>query len=199
MSARRRRAIAGACTVATLVLAACSSDESGGQGEGGDGGGEPGACGALEASEAGGEAVLGTGNEVFEPLADELGIIAGPQGGFHVNLNARIRGLEFGNTEDLLDPENPSTAFAVFRADTDERIDMADCAVRLAYRADEEEFGVLQRGVSVILDVANEMEVEPLFDQPARIEVDIVDAEGRHTRDEQTVTLRPPTGPPLPP
>jgi hypothetical protein len=194
------RAIAGASTLVTLALAACSSDGSGGQGDQDqDGAGQPRPCGALEASEAGGEAVLGTGYEGFEPLDDELGIIAGPQGGFHLILNARIRGLEFGNTEDLLDPNNPSTSFAVYRADTDERIDMADCAVRLGYRPDQEEFGVLQRGISIILDVASEMEVEPLFDVMARVEVEIVDADGRHTRDERTVTLRPPTGPPQPP
>jgi hypothetical protein len=198
MSARSRRASAAWTAVAWLVLAACSSDEpGGGQGEGGPG---PDTCGALEAREAGGEAVLGTGYEAFEALGDELAIIAGPQGGFHLNLNARIRGLEFGSVDDLLDPNNPSTAFAVYGADTDERRDMAECAVRLGYRPEQaDEFGVLQRGVSVILDVASETELEPLLAEPARLEVDIVDAEGRYTRDQRTVTLRPPSGPPVPP
>jgi hypothetical protein len=200
VSARSRHAIAVACTAATLVLTACSSDEGGGPGDQDEGSAtQPGACGALDANEPGGEAAVGTGYQAFEPLGDELGILAGPQGGFHLNLNARIRGLEFGNTEDLLDPSNPSTSFAVYLADTDERIDMASCALRLGYRREDEEFGALQHGVSVILDVANQMEVEPLFDRMARLEVEIVDADGRHTRAERTVTLRPPNGPPVPP
>jgi len=188
MSWNRRLAGAGiAAAIACLVGVACSSSDPGA--------GASGDCAAVSRGEAGGEALLGTGYDDFEALGDEIHIIAGPQGGFHVNLNARIRGLDFGNTDDLLDPHNPSTFFATYLADSSQRVDSAQCPVRLGYRADGAgDFGVLQRGVNVVFDPSYWDGIESFFGRSARLEVEIVDDHGRHARDARTLTLRPPIG-----
>jgi hypothetical protein len=178
--------------IAALALStaiACSSEQAGTPpaGDGDD-------CSAVSRGEAGGEAALGTGYDRYEPLGDELDIIAGPQGGFHLNLHARVRGIDFGNTEDLLDPRNPSTFFAIHRAGGEGRLDTALCPVRLGYRPEPgDDFATLQRGVNVVFDLQRD-EIDTLFDRPARLAVEVVDADGRHTGDERTVTLRAPDG-----
>jgi len=182
------------------LTAACSSSGDGGDATDGDAtdgdatDGVDDGCAEIEPLEPGGEAALGTGYDGFEPLGEEIGIIAGPQGGFHVNLNARVRGLDFGNPEDLLDPRNPSTSFAIHRLD--ERLDIMVCPVRLAYEASDGEFGELQRGVSVVFELAGGQAIDELFDQVVRLEVEVVDADGRHSSDDRTVTLRAPAGTP---
>jgi hypothetical protein len=172
-----------ACASALLATGACSSS-------GGDDGADP--CAGLEEREESGEATIGTGYEAYAELDDEIVIVGGPQGGFHLNLNARVLGLELGNSNDLLDPRNPSTVFGIFSADGRDRLDLDQCPVRVGYRPDGGDAGVLQRGVNVVFDVQGEDELTPLFDQPVLLRLDVVDADGRHTADERTVTVRAP-------
>jgi hypothetical protein len=63
--------------------ASVSSDGSGGGGEGGQGGGTPSACDAPPSPKA---FEIGTGEVCFERLAagQEVPLVQGPQGGFHV-------------------------------------------------------------------------------------------------------------------
>jgi len=174
-------------------MAACSSSGDDGVDDGGgdDGGDELDPCAGPRQRDQRGDVVLGTGYDEFEALTDEIRIIAGPQGGFHLNLNARVRGLDLGSSDDLLDPRNPSTAFAIFSADGGERLDLDECPVRTGYRPDGD-FGVLPRGISVLFDIDDAAELEPLFDHPVLLEVDVVDADGHHTSDQRTITVRAP-------
>ena len=185
-----------AAWAAALALAGgCSAggDEGPPRDDGAGDGGDQGGCDRIEPSdddEGDGEVALGTGYEAFEPLDDDIPIIAGPQGGFHLNLNARVRGLDLGDPDDLLDPENPSTAFGIYTAEG-ERLDIDTCPVRVGYRADGDE-GVLPRGVSVVFEVAGVEELVPLFDGPVLVRVEVVDSRGRYAADERTIVVRAP-------
>lgn len=179
--------------LATWAAVALASGCSAGGDDAPDGDGDGSGCREIEAEEEGGEVELGTGYDAFVPLTDDIGIIAGPQGGFHLNLNARVRGLGLGNPGDLLDPENPSTVFGIYAADG-ERLDIDACPVRVGYQADGDD-GVLPRGVSVVFEVSSVDELEPLFDGPVLVRVEVTDARGRHAVDERTVVARAPPRP----
>lgn len=58
---------------------------------------------------------LGTGELAFVPLADgdELDVIFGPQGGYHVLGSVRTLDIEPGDTEDLANPRNPEVVFSL--------------------------------------------------------------------------------------
>lgn len=187
-----------AAWVAALALGGgCSSggDDTSPDDEGeGDGAGDDGAvhgCDGIDLSEEGGEVAIGTGYDAFEALADDIQIISGPQGGFHLNLNARVQGLDLGNPDDLLDPQNPSTVFGIYTAGDRERLDIDTCPVRVGYRA-EGDHGVLPRGVSVVFDVEDGEELVPLFDGPVLVRVEVVDVRGRYTEDERPIVVREP-------
>ena len=66
-----------------------------------------------------GGADLGTGADFFEPLedGDDLLVVYGPQGGYHVDGSVRVRGVNPGNFRDLADPDNPLTSFVVETTD----------------------------------------------------------------------------------
>ncbi len=58
---------------------------------------------------------MGTGEWDWEPLepGQEIDVIQGPQGGFHLLGSVRVKGLEAGTANDLTDPNNPTTQFWV--------------------------------------------------------------------------------------
>lgn len=62
------------------------------------------------------EVKLGTGDEAFVPVADgdEITIVFGPQGGYHLVGSMRASGIVPGDPDDLSDPTNPITAFRVW-------------------------------------------------------------------------------------
>ncbi len=73
-----------------------------------------GAC----ASPGGAGVELGTGTTAFTPLGDgdEVYIVQGPQGGYHLDGSVRATGIVHGDPEDLSSPDNPTTVFRVLRA-----------------------------------------------------------------------------------
>jgi hypothetical protein len=81
------------------------------------------ACGADGMVYGDPAAVIGTGELEFEPLGDgdELYVVLGPQGGYHLNGSVRVQGVAPGNPDDLLDPDNPTTEFRAFVGD--QRVD----------------------------------------------------------------------------
>lgn len=179
---------------AAAIALASGCSEGGDDAPDGAGDGDGAGCEGIEPGGESGEVEIGTGYEGFEPLADDIAIIAGPQGGFHLNLNARVRGLDLGDPGDLLDPENPSTLFGIYTAQGGERLDVDACPVRVGYQAVGDQ-GVLPRGVSVVFDVADVEELVPLYDEPVLVRVEVLDAQGRYAADERSIVVRAPPRP----
>ncbi|MBX2798981.1 MAG: hypothetical protein KTR31_15000 [Myxococcales bacterium] len=60
---------------------------------------------------------LGTGTDDFVEVGDgdDIVIIFGPQGGYHLDGSLQVQGIEPGNADDLSSPDNPLTTFSVTR------------------------------------------------------------------------------------
>ena len=80
------------------------------------------------------ELTMGFGLDTFEPAVEEqtLQLIVGDQGGAHVELNSRMRGLQPGDPDDGLKPA-PHTLFTI-ENDAGERVTALDCTFPLPYR-----------------------------------------------------------------
>ena len=128
---------------------------------------------------------LGAGSTIFEPLTDgdELAIVSGPQGGFHVWGTFRASGIEpgdFGSTEN---PTNPTTVFSVHRDNGDRVGGTSSLRQGLKQRSD----GTLELvGEPVILGIASP---EQLAGKIVDLSVEIVDSDGVEARDERSVVL----------
>lgn len=70
---------------------------------------------------------MGTGEWEWEAMEDgqEIDVIQGPQGGFHLLGSVRVAGIEAGSADDLSDPNNPTTRFWVIH----EGVDLAPSSV----------------------------------------------------------------------
>lgn len=68
----------------------------------------------LEAS-----VLLGTGEWEWEDLDEDINVILGPQGGYHILGSVRVRGMVVGDPENLGDPTNPTTHFEVLHEGED--------------------------------------------------------------------------------
>lgn len=64
---------------------------------------------------------MGTGEWDWEPMEEgqEIDVIQGPQGGFHLLGSVRVAGLTAGSADDLSDPTNPTTRFWVVHEGVD--------------------------------------------------------------------------------
>jgi hypothetical protein len=62
------------------------------------------------------EGLLGTGDWEWEALesGDEIPVIQGPQGGFHLLGSVRVSGMEAGDADNISSPDNPTTSFYVW-------------------------------------------------------------------------------------
>ena len=62
------------------------------------------------------EVRLGTGSDAFVLLndGDEIVIIRGPQGSYHVEGSLQVQGINAGDAKDLSNPDNPLTTFELF-------------------------------------------------------------------------------------
>lgn len=142
-------------------------------------GGAPGDAGIAE---------VGTGTTRFEPLASdqELILIAGPQGGHHFILHARIADLAPGEPGSPGDPANPSTAFAVFF--DGERVDLPSAPLAFGYEDTGDGFATLASGrvVQVFED-----RVEAMHDQRVTVAVTVTDTDGRRATDEREIIAAP--------
>ncbi len=59
---------------------------------------------------------LGAGEWEWETLesGDEVAVIQGPQGGFHLLGSVQVSGIEAGDPDNLAEPDNPTTTFFVW-------------------------------------------------------------------------------------
>ena len=135
------------------------------------------------------QAELGTGVEGFEPLGADIVAIAGPQGGHHFFVHARIAGLVPGDPErpGLLD--NPRTRFAAYLVvgDDEQQLDLEYPPDQLGYVDDGAGFYELPSGRLLIL---NETMLPSAYDQQIRITVEVTDSDGAVAFDERTVVAR---------
>lgn len=128
---------------------------------------------------------IGQGEDVFSALAegDEVFVILGPQGGYHVLGSVQAGGFDTGNPDDLQDPRNPVTAFAVYLGER--RVDADVASFRQALKP---AFGLEDTyemvGRFVILDIADDDE---LVGETLDLRVEITDSDGVVYRDSRSV------------
>jgi len=121
----------------------------------------------------------------WRALADdeELDIIAGPQGGHHFIVHARIQDLLPGDPSVPGALGNPITTFRAFLGE--EQVDMDYPPYRLGYEDGGDGFFYLASGRLLVL---REDTLAGLYDQSVKITVDVVDAQGRTGHDERVIT-----------
>jgi hypothetical protein len=129
---------------------------------------------------------LGTGTTEFEPLGegDSLEVVAGPQGGFHFHVHARMSGLDPGDPAmpGLLD--NPATTFAAFRVSDGAQLDFMFPPYRLGYL--DVGGGEFELPSGRILQL-QDSEVPTLFGEQVSLSVEIRDDRDRIATAEVTV------------
>jgi hypothetical protein len=143
----------------------------------------------VESSRPAGEIELGTGIDGFEPMPDALPFILGTQGGTFLVLHARMRGLEPGNPEDLLDPDNPRTRFSGILFDG--TVVGRECPSTTAYQP-AAEAGTFERQQWDQLEFLPFALGEGAFDTTVRLRVEVIDSLGRYASDEKDVLCRAP-------
>lgn len=142
------------------------------------------ACGAKEPRpDAGPPSVeIGTGESQFEPIrdGDELFIVQGPQDGYHFFGSLLAHNLEFGDSANLMDSDNPTTTFEVFQGT--QRVDASGSTYRQGLAVDD---GTAQMtGRTVFLDIEDDSELDGVS---LRFVVSIEDAYGVRVSDERQV------------
>jgi hypothetical protein len=169
------------------------------------------ACGTstapgIDAAPLYGEVELGTGVIEFEaipggPPAPELPLVAGPQGGHHFVVNARMREMQPGDPESPGLATNPQTLFSAFALEEgggERQIDLRFPAYHLGYEDGADGWFTFTSGRT--LQVA-ETELPALYGGEVRIRLDVIDAAGVRGIDERVVTAiedltAPDAGPP---
>ncbi|GAB4561812.1 MAG: hypothetical protein Tsb0020_09630 [Haliangiales bacterium] len=129
---------------------------------------------------------LGTGESGFESLADadEIGITAGLQGGYHFVGHARAEGIMPG-AQALPPEQNPVTHFRLFRADGVE-ITGSECSYPRAYVDSDAGGYELPYGQLLIVSRSEGM---ALIGEQVRITVEVLDGEGNYASDERQLTV----------
>ena len=128
---------------------------------------------------------LGTGVTEFEELAadGEIVLVAGPQGGHHFIVSARMRGLQPGDPTMPGTMFNPSTRFSVWN-EAGDQLDVNPPPYRLGY--EEAGGGVFVLPGGHIIQVREE-EVAALYGERVKIRVELEDASGTSVTDERWV------------
>ncbi len=133
---------------------------------------------------------IGTGARAFEPLTpkQDLGIVAGSQGGYHFIINARIRGLLPGDPGQPGALGNPLTRFEVYL--DDKRVDIMAPPYRLGYRDSAEDWHEMPSGRILQLSdqlIADENLIPDIYGKEVRIETYVRDARGDEASDVEWV------------
>lgn len=125
---------------------------------------------------------LGTGTTQFQTLGEEQELIlwAGPQGGHHFIVHARMQGLAQGDVTMPGNPGNPRTLFSAYDQYGDQ-VDLKLPPYALGYVDGDDGWYYLPSGRLLRTD---ETLVAPLFGNPVLIRVDAWDATGRRGSDQ---------------
>jgi hypothetical protein len=149
----------------------------------------PGPCWPVEGTTPSGVIQLGTGEDFFSPMPDDLPVVFGPQSGYHMPVHARVTGLVPGNPSDVLDPSNPRTRFRAFFVDTGEPVNPAVCPIRIPYEPSGSDFDLIS-GTAILFEVG--LPEAEIFGREIRIVVEVIDAQRAYATAEKVVTCRPP-------
>ncbi len=132
---------------------------------------------------------LGTGVDEFVPLedGDEMAVILGPQGGYHLDGSLRVQGIDPGNEDDLGDPRNPLTVFEAVVDDGTVVSGLAG-ATSVEYRQGikaSETPGVYEMvGRRILLDIQDDSELQG---RTLTVSVTVEDVDGVVLTDERDV------------
>ena len=137
---------------------------------------EPGAGGPPPFAE------IGTGIDAFEPLAEEIYLVEGPQGGRHVVGNVRMEGLDPGTVR----ADAPKTRFDVFKLDGT-RVSSDLPPFSLAYIEDADGWFTLPFGRYVFIDLP----APEILDVEVEYHVQLIDRDGVMAEDVRRVTVKP--------
>ena len=137
-------------------------------------------CGSAPSAE------LGTGEDSFVAIADgdEIEVIQGPQGGYHILGSVLTSNLEVGNADDLSDTTNPTVVFRVLR--DSEPIDVGIQYTQGLRESDDGRFGLFGR--RVILDIDSDSELDQV---EVEMVVQVRDIEGTVVEDSRTLLAVP--------
>jgi len=154
---------------------------------------------APPAAPTGGSAELGAADPPdlnnFTPVddGDTFQSYSGPQGGYHLWIDVRIKDMDPGDGNDTF--TRPQTKFNIYVQDGT-RVNLEDCAYRLAYHDGGD--GYLYLSVAWLNQVLPDVGVA-INDTPLRLEVDVLDRNGLYAVDSrQVIALKPiptPIGP----
>jgi hypothetical protein len=128
---------------------------------------------------------LGTGAVDFEevPAEGDFVLVAGPQGGHHFVVSARMHGMQPGDPMAPGTMQNPSTRFSVWNEEG-QQIDVQPPPYRLGY--EEVGGGVFTLPGGHIIQVEEEF-VPSLYGARVRIRVELEDQTGARVSDERWV------------
>jgi hypothetical protein len=129
---------------------------------------------------------LGTGTTEFQPLDEDQALIlwAGPQGGHHFIVHARMQGLSPGDVTMPGTPDNTRTLFSAYDQNGNQ-VDLMLPPYALGYEDGGDGWYYLPSGRLLRTD---ETLVAPLFGNPVLIRVEAWDATGRYGSDQTWIT-----------
>src|SRR5262249_29652407 len=116
-------------------------------------GGMTGPCWPADGTQPRGTIELGTGTTTYMSMPGQLELEYGTQGGFDIQVNAKMSGLQPGNPAVILDPSNPRTRFRGFYVDTGGPINNGLCPFRLGYVPAGGDMYVFPMGARLLYDV----------------------------------------------
>jgi hypothetical protein len=117
---------------------------------------------------------------------------AGPQAGYHLWIDVRIRGMDAGDAGDVY--TRPQTKFNIYKDGT--RVNLEDCAYRLAYQDGGDGFMYLNVAWlnQVLPDVGSKF-----MDTPLHLKIEVLDRNGLYATDERDVIALMPIPTPIGP
>jgi len=198
--ARRLRARAPSLLLTCLV--GCHGGHSAIVDADGDPDGKPpidaGACWPVDLTSTKGQIELGTGDDAFIAMPDEINIVYGSQGGFHIPARGRIQGLDPGDPVNVINPSNPRSWFRSYYVDGAQAGELtypsSQCPFRLGYTPDPDLAGAYVNPTSIEVRFADGLGPADLFDKQFRVVVSVIDSTYGIATAEKVVIARAPIG-----
>jgi hypothetical protein len=149
-----------------------------------------GPCWPIDTATPKGSIQLGKGIDAFEPMPEELPLVYGVQGGFHIEARSKIWGLAPGDPSDVLGSVNPYTYFRAYSVDG-QRTNDVPCPGRAPYVPDPSGDGDVLVSYTEIR-FPETLGPSDLFDRQYHVVVEVIDATGGYAWDEKIITARAP-------